>query len=310
MFVLFLITTGHFAIAEWAEGVVDDVYKRVLMILNIEHSYRYYRDATFLKQTLHDQWSLHTPNGGCSVTNVMICNTREEAEAAKAKAEAEAAKAKAEAEAAKAKAEAVKKWLEATCWVKTCEGALMNYLSLNTRQCGYLNQEMVFKLKELVEEVGNTTLDSPCGIVIPFAGNGYLAILQTCLKASIRQTDINPEDWIDGTGIKTGVFEEDARETVSHGNEQILIFMFPPYKSKVPYETLLAAIRRGGFKYLVVFQEILEAEHCGDEEYCKLLEWFNLNQVDTEQEHLQSYLGFRGFTTHMWVGKFPTHIPN
>lgn len=89
--------------------------------------------------------------------------------------------------------------------------------------------------------------------------------------------------------------------------------MFPPYKSSVPYETLLAAIRRGGFKYLVVFQEKLTAEHCGDEKYYELLKHFQLRQVDTYQKHISKDmfpgLGF-GFTTCMWVGKFPTNIPN
>lgn len=157
--------------------------------------------------------------------------------------------------------------------------------------CGYLNDEQIQKITSL----SGTFLE-------PFAGIGYFAKKLRKSGKTVRASDIDPHHWDTETEVNTTVEQEDARDAVRRGNEQVLVFMFPPPNSDVPAEVLKLAMKRGGFTHLVVIQECLESYHCGDDEYVELLEQFNL--VDTGL--YESHPSDRRFTSGLWIGTFPT----
>jgi hypothetical protein len=166
--------------------------------------------------------------------------------------------------------------------------------------CGYVNPQMLLWISQYIGK---------CDAVDPFAGSGYLEdVLKKCLSWNVRSSDKNgwsayDDDFDDDDENKTTVMAGDARTAVSTGTETCLLFMFPPPCSKVPFETLQMAMKRGGFKFLVIIQDTLEADHCGNVDYVELINTFNLIECPYVQRH--AVMPGWAFTSSVWIGRFP-----
>lgn len=124
----------------------------------------------------------------------------------------------------------------------------------------------------------------------PFAGSGEA--LPAALRERTRCTDILELPGLDEGGI-------DAVQSLTKGgrDEQILMFMFPPPRSPKPYEVLKVAVSSRKFKCVVVIQETLDPEHCGNEQYVEYMQ--SLDIEETDWTHPPLFMN--GFASNVWL---------
>ena len=142
------------------------------------------------------------------------------------------------------------------------------------------------KTLEFLQTLGRT--GSRTVVMDVFAGNGLgLCEVDKLPGVSVERSDSFP--WPKNLNVR----QKDAVEAIGEyapepGTTTVLVFMFPPPDSNVPYNALRRALERNAnesfsapFQYLLVIQECLESWHCGDENYEELLTTFEFQSLDS-----------------------------
>ena len=138
-----------------------------------------------------------------------------------------------------------------------------------------------------INDIRNDCQSLECTALDLFAGCGK-ATLE--LGDLVRRSDAEP--WRGNYCVE----KRDALEAIRFpGTNRILILMFPPPDSDVPYRVLKAA-RKNGFEVVYIMQERLEADHCGDQEYVDLAVRLGATQLDDYERPIVR----EGFYTRVW----------
>lgn len=165
-------------------------------------------------------------------------------------------------------------------WVEAAKNEIDKYANHMT-PCGTITP----KLYKFLQTLGTT---GPTIVKDVFAGNGVgLCKVDDLPGVSVERSDSCP--WPNNLNVrKMDAVKAIVEYKPEPGTTTVLVFMFPPPDSNVPYNALRRALERNAnesfsapFQYLLVIQECLESWHCGDENYEELLKKFEFQCLDS-----------------------------
>ena len=111
-------------------------------------------------------------------------------------------------------------------------------------------------------------------MVAPYCGNGYAAATFQHFGFSVRASDLKPDMF----HAHIPILKEDATVAVGRGDEKV---------------------RHGSVRYIVVIQEELSGEHCGNEDNEELL-----RELGLDGEHMyECHHNGMGFTSCVFFAK-------